>query len=52
MGALVGLAVGVVMWGRRRIGTGYSFGGRRGGGYFRLDEKDGLLGGMGSGKVD
>lgn len=42
---VLGIIVGGTMWGRRRIRT-------RKGGFFRLDEKDGLLGGNSNGKVD
>lgn len=43
VGVIVGLVLGVSMYGRRR---------RNRGGFFRLDEKDGLLGGGMNGKVD
>lgn len=42
--ALIMTVVGGVSYMRRRSGRGRSF--------FRLDEKDGLLGGNGNGKVD
>jgi len=45
IGVIAGIVIGAFMYGRGRI--------RRGrGGYFRLDEKDGLLGGSMNGKVD
>lgn len=45
VGVLAGILIGVAMWmkGRTR---------RSRGGFFRLDEKDGLLGGPANGKVD
>jgi len=45
VGALVGMVLGAFVWGRGRLR-------RTRKGYFRLDEKDGLLGGNTNGKVD
>jgi protein disulfide-isomerase len=45
IGVIAGIVLGAVMWGRGRIR-------RSRGGFFRLDEKDGLLGGNTNGKVD
>ncbi|KAF4636587.1 hypothetical protein G7Y89_g1498 [Cudoniella acicularis] len=45
IGVITGIVLGVMMWGRGRIR-------RNRGGFFRLDEKDGLLGGGVNGKVD
>lgn len=46
VGTFVGVAVGVYMWYKGRLGR------RRSGGFFRLDEKDGILGVNAGGKVD
>ncbi|CZT00470.1 hypothetical protein WAI453_009319 [Rhynchosporium graminicola] len=43
--AFVGILVGAAMWNKRRMR-------RSRGGFFKLDEKDGLLGGPANGKVD
>ncbi|KAH6673784.1 hypothetical protein B0J14DRAFT_512544 [Halenospora varia] len=45
VGVIAGMVLGVMMWGRGRMR-------RNRGGFFRLDEKDGLLGGGMNGKVD
>ncbi|CAG8972507.1 hypothetical protein HYALB_00001199 [Hymenoscyphus albidus] len=46
LGVLAGMALGMMVWGRGRMR-------RSRGGFFRLDEKEGLLGGAnGGGKVD
>lgn len=45
IGLVAGVLIGGVMWGRGRMR-------RSRGGFFRLDEKDGLLGGTSNGKVD
>ena len=45
VGLLLGLLLGTASWGRGRMR-------RSRGGFFRLDEKDGLLGGNINGKVD
>ncbi|KAE9363664.1 thioredoxin-domain-containing protein [Stipitochalara longipes BDJ] len=45
IGFIAGMVVSAFMWGRKRMR-------RSRGGYFRLDEKDGLLGGNINGKVD
>lgn len=46
LGVIAGIALGVMVWGRGRMR-------RQRGGFFRLDEKEGLLGGVnGGGKVD
>jgi protein disulfide-isomerase len=45
IGCIIGLVIGGASWGRKRIR-------RNRGGFFRLDEKDGLLGGNMNGKVD
>ena len=48
VGLILGIVGGVLMFGRGRV-----LGWRRSrGGFFRLDEKDGLLGGSMGGKVD
>ena len=44
IGVIAGIVLSVTMWGRGRA--------RRSRGFFRLDEKDGLLGGNTNGKVD
>jgi protein disulfide-isomerase len=44
IGVIAGIVLGVMMYGRRMR--------RSRGGFFRLDEKDGLLGGNMNGKVD
>jgi protein disulfide-isomerase len=44
IGFIAGMVVSAFTWGRKRL--------RRSRGYFRLDEKDGLLGGNMNGKVD
>ncbi len=45
IGVIAGIVFSVAMWSRGRAR-------RRSGGFFRLDEKDGLLGGNTNGKVD
>ncbi|KAH8659165.1 hypothetical protein BGZ60DRAFT_471864 [Tricladium varicosporioides] len=45
VGVIAGMVLGAMMWGRGRMR-------RNRGGFFRLDEKDGLLGGGMNGKVD
>ena len=45
VGLIIGIAIGVLMYGKGRMR-------RSRGGFFRLDEKDGLLGGNMGGKVD
>ncbi|KAH7384822.1 thioredoxin-like protein [Cadophora sp. MPI-SDFR-AT-0126] len=45
VGFLAGILIGVAMWSKGRMR-------RSRGGFFRLDEKDGLLGGPANGKVD
>jgi protein disulfide-isomerase len=45
VGLMIGIVIGVLMYGRGRMR-------RSRGGFFRLDEKDGLLGGSMGGKVD
>jgi protein disulfide-isomerase len=45
VGLIIGIVVGVLVYGRGRMR-------RSRGGFFRLDEKDGLLGGNMGGKVD
>jgi protein disulfide-isomerase len=45
IGFIAGMVVSAFVWGRKRLR-------RSRGGYFRLDEKDGLLGGNMNGKVD
>ena len=45
IGFIAGMVVSGFMWGRKRLRKSK-------GGYFRLDEKDGLLGGSTNGKVD
>ena len=45
VGLIIGILVGVLVYGRGRMR-------RSRGGFFRLDEKDGLLGGNMGGKVD
>jgi protein disulfide-isomerase len=45
IGVIAGIALGVMVYGRGRMR-------RNKGGFFRLDEKDGLLGGNMNGKVD
>ena len=45
IGVIAGIVIGVAMYGRGRMR-------RSRGGFFRLDEKDGLLGGNMNGKVD
>jgi protein disulfide-isomerase len=45
VGLIIGIVVGVLMFGRGKMR-------RSRGGFFRLDEKDGLLGGNMGGKVD
>jgi protein disulfide-isomerase len=45
VGLIIGIVVGVLMYGKGRMR-------RSRGGFFRLDEKDGLLGGSMDGKVD
>ena len=51
----LGLIIGVVtsaIWGRGRIRRAKGIGGNSGGGFFQLDGKEGLLNGVGLGKVD
>jgi protein disulfide-isomerase len=45
IGFIAGMVVSGFVWGRKRLRKSR-------GGYFRLDEKDGLLGGSTNGKVD
>jgi len=45
IGVIVGILISAATWGRKRIR-------KNRGGFFRLDEKDGLLGGNMNGKVD
>jgi protein disulfide-isomerase len=45
IGVIAGIVLGVFIYGRGRVR-------RNKGGFFRLDEKDGLLGGNTNGKVD
>ena len=45
VGLIIGIVIGVLVYGRGRMR-------RSRGGFFRLDEKDGLLGGNMGGKVD
>jgi len=53
LGALVGIMIGVALWGRGRIRRAKGASGSSGAGFFQLDGKEGLLSGGGAnGKVD